>query len=180
MRHVLQITGAGIPRREFALVVPDTVGIVARQNLANDFGHALVVIRCSGTGDVMLRDFAEVARSIAREPFGMFVRQRLRCTAWVDSREHVQTGAVSHGDDFGEQVATAETAAHSMIRDTCLIEGDDAAAVDAKGGGTEALHVAHEPLCIYFGLIAFAQVDEEHTVGPLPPFHLRLRHEQSR
>ena len=163
------VADGGVPRPELAGVVPDAVHRIAGQYLGDDLGHAAAVIGTARAGHVMVADLAQVAVAVAGEPLWMDLGQCLRRAARVDASHHMQALAVRDRHDLVQQVARAQPAADPVAVDLRLVEGDDAAAADAERRGGEALRIGHQRLGLDARLVAFAQVDQQDPVGPLPP-----------
>src|SRR5262249_58677344 len=75
----------------------------------------------------------------------------------------------------GEGAAAPATGADRLAGDPGLEKSNDATAVDAEGGGGKALRVAHQRARVDPGLVALAQVDEQHAPRLVPPLIARCR-----
>ena len=96
-------------------------------------------------------------------------------TPQIDAREHMQAFAMGDGNDLGKQVAVAQRRALAMPRDLRLIESDNAAAADAESGRVKFFRLAHQRFRVNPRLVTFAQIDQQHAVGPHPPLTAAVR-----
>ena len=57
----IAVTGAGIPCRKFALVVPDAVGVITHQHFAHNLDNVATVILGVGARHIVFADLAKIA-----------------------------------------------------------------------------------------------------------------------